>query len=123
MSRCQIEVISYQDLYKKTSAIGISNMDFAEDENNGNKYLDNVDANIQERIKGVLKRDKISIFLGAGVSASAGVVTWNSLLEQLCIKKGLPKIDSDIESVIKGRYIIDAYKKIPMRYLMISILI
>ena len=88
-------------------------MDFAEDENNGNKYLDNVDANIQERIKGVLKRDKISIFLGAGVSASAGVVTWNSLLEQLCIKKGLPKIDSDIESVIKGRYIIDAYKKNP----------
>ena len=113
MSRRQIEVISYQDLYKKTSAIGISNMDFAEDENNGNKYLDNVDANIQERIKGVLKRDKISIFLGAGVSASAGVVTWNSLLEQLCIKKGLPKIDSDIESVIKGRYIIDAYKKNP----------
>jgi hypothetical protein len=88
-------------------------MDFAEDENNGNKYLDNVDANIQERIKGVLKRDKISIFLGAGVSASAGVVTWNSLLEQLCIKKGLPKIDSDIESVIKGRYIIDAYKNNP----------
>ena len=111
MSRRQIEVISYQDLYKKASAIGISNTDYAKEGNSGNKYLDNVDANIQEKIKGVLKRDKISIFLGAGVSASAGVVTWNSLLEQLCIKKGLPKIDSDIESVIKGRYIIDAYKK------------
>jgi hypothetical protein len=109
--RRPIEVISYQDLYKKISAIDISNTDYTEEENCGNKYQDNVEANIQEKVKGVLKRDKISIFLGAGVSASAGVVTWNSLLEQLCIKKGLPKIDSDIESVIKGRYIIDAYKK------------
>lgn len=49
--------------------------------------------------------------MGAGVSASAGVVTWDNLLEQLCVKKEINKIDSDIDSVIKGRYIIDEYKK------------
>jgi len=74
-------------------------------------YRKEMDLNIREKARSALKNNKISLFLGAGVSASAGVVTWNSLLEQLCIKKGVGKIDSDIDSVVKGRYIIDEYKK------------
>ena len=68
-----------------------------------------MDPIIREKAKNALKNNKISLFLGAGVSASAGVVAWDSLLEQLCIKKGVGKIDGDINSVVKGRYIIDEY--------------
>ena len=72
-------------------------------------YINDINANIIERAKEALKKDKVSLFLGAGVSASAGIITWNGLLEQLCVKKGLSKIDTDIDSIIKGRYIIDEY--------------
>ena len=101
----KIEIISYQELLNMEPANSIENTKIKIEENN--KAIDD---NIIEKAKDALKRKKISLFLGAGVSASAGVVTWNSLLEQLCIKKGLSKIDSDIDSIVKGRYIIDEYK-------------
>lgn len=66
---------------------------------------------IKEKLTRDIKNKKISIFIGAGVSASAGVVNWNSLLEELCIKKKIAKIDSEVDNVIKGRYIIDVYKQ------------
>ena len=66
---------------------------------------------ILARAKERIKNSTVTIFLGAGVSASAGVVTWESLLEQLCVKKHLSKIDSDIDSTIKGRFIVDKYKQ------------
>lgn len=74
-------------------------------------YQENQDANLLKKARIALQNNKVSVFLGAGVSASAGVATWESLLEQLCVKKGLSKIDSDIDSIIKGRYIIEEYKK------------
>lgn len=69
------------------------------------------DTNVIEKAKESISKNKVTLFLGAGVSASAGVVTWDSLIEQLCIKKKLSKIDNDIDSVVKGRYIIDEYSK------------
>lgn len=74
------------------------------------KYQIEKETSIHSKLKEAIQNNKVSIFLGAGVSASAGVVTWNSLLEQLCIKKGIAKIDNDIDSVIKGRYIVGEYK-------------
>ncbi|WP_036911464.1 SIR2 family protein [Prevotella sp. FD3004] len=64
-----------------------------------------------EKAKEAIKHNRVSLFLGAGVSASGGVVTWDSLLEKLCVKKGLPKIKGNVDGVTKGRYIIDGYKK------------
>lgn len=66
---------------------------------------------IFEKAKNAVKNDKISLFLGAGVSASAGVVTWDRLLEQLCIKRKIAKLDSDVDDTIKGRYIVERYSK------------
>ena len=61
------------------------------------------------KARSAIKNERISLFLGAGVSASAGVVTWDKLLEQLCIKKKLAKLDGDIDDIIKGRFIVDQY--------------
>ena len=106
-----VEVLSYDELIKK---INISS------KNNKNKILFDIDneytnkqnSTIHQKAENALKNDKISLFLGAGVSASAGVVTWNSLLEQLCVKNDISKLDSDIDSVIKARYVIDEYKRL-----------
>lgn len=106
-----IEILSYKKLKQKIDSISIGKEEGGNLKVNEGNYRKDKDLIILEKAKEAFKKDKISLFLGAGVSASAGVVTWNSLLEQLCIKKGLPKIDSDIESVVKGRYIIDEYKK------------
>lgn len=66
---------------------------------------------LKYRAKRSLRRDNVTLFLGAGVSASAGAPAWDNLLEQLCIKKGISKIDTEINSITKGRYVIDQYKK------------
>lgn len=100
-----ISIKSYEDLCK----IG------GEPSYNENKSKNsNVDQGIKDKIltqaKESIRKDRISLFLGAGVSASAGVVTWDKLIEQLCIKKDLSKLDSDIADTIKGRYIINRYK-------------
>lgn len=61
------------------------------------------------KARSAIKNERISLFLGAGVSALAGVVTWDKLLEQLCIKKKLAKLDGDIDDIVKGRFIVDQY--------------
>lgn len=66
---------------------------------------------LKYRAKKSIRRDNVTLFLGAGVSASAGAPAWDNLLEHLCIKKGISKLDSDINSITKGRYVIDQYKK------------
>lgn len=66
---------------------------------------------LKYRAKRSIRRDNVTLFLGAGVSASAGAPAWDNLLEQLCIKKGISKLDSDINCITKGRYVIDQYKK------------
>ena len=108
-----IDVMSYNNLREKIEAI-------PKEKNPKNKnayeecdikYQRDKEVSVLEKAKDALKNNKVSVFLGAGVSASAGIVTWDSLLEKLCIKRGLSKIDSDIDSVVKGRYIIDEYKQ------------
>ena len=105
-----IDFISYNDFLNliESSSISKDDIDKSVDDqyNTGHRYK------IIQGAKDALKNNKISLFLGAGVSADAGVVTWDNLLQQLCIKKGLSKIDCDIESTVKGRYIIDEYKNI-----------
>lgn len=109
-----IEVLSYNDLIQKAKTEVFGQNDSKQTESLGklgNKYQKEKDDNVLIKLKHTIKNNKVSIFMGAGVSASAGVVTWDNLLEQLCVKKEINKIDSDIDSVIKGRYIIDEYKK------------
>lgn len=109
-----IEVLSYNDLIQKAKTEVFGQNDSKQTESLGklgNKYQKEKDDNVLIKLKHIIKNNKVSIFMGAGVSASAGVVTWDNLLEQLCVKKEINKIDSDIDSVIKGRYIIDEYKK------------
>lgn len=109
-----IEVLSYNDLIQKAKTEVFGQNDSKQTESLGklgNKYQKEKDDNVLIKLKHTIKNNKVSIFMGAGVSASAGVVTWDYLLEQLCVKKEINKIDSDIDSVIKGRYIIDEYKK------------
>lgn len=97
-----IEVISFDDLRIKLDSLENSERNVITDKNYDFPL---------KRLKERIRDNTVSLFLGAGVSASAGIVTWDSLLEQLCIKKGLSKIDSDIDSIIKGRYIVSQYKK------------
>lgn len=108
-----IDVMSYDELRKKIDAIPKKNDPKNENaiEEREIKYQRDKEISVLEKAKNALNNNKVSVFLGAGVSASAGVVTWDSLLEKLCIKRGLSKIDSDIDSVVKGRYIIDEYKQ------------
>lgn len=106
-----IEVITYDDLIKEGNLSEVESISQeAPNVARESSYRDSKDSNIREKAKDALIKDKVSFFLGAGVSASAGVVTWNNLIEQLCIKKGISRIDSDINSVEKGRYIIEKYK-------------
>lgn len=100
-----IEILSYDDLYEKG---GRPNLIESKSENA------DIDRGIKDKIlaqaQKAIHKDRVSLFLGAGVSTSAGVVTWDKLIEQLCIKKDLSKLDSDIADTIKGRYIINQYK-------------
>lgn len=109
-----IEIQPYHKLLQKikTDVLELDN-NKQEDtlEKSEEKYQKEKNNNVLVKLKNTIKNNKVSIFIGAGVSASAGVVTWDNLLEQLCVKKRINKIDSDIDSVIKGRYIIDEYIK------------
>ena len=104
-----IDVFTYND-FVNTLPIKIDDTASGKTKTPIDTYTTDRNKSIILKAKEALKQNRICLFLGAGVSASAGVVTWNNLLEQLCVKKGLAKIDSDIDSVIKGRYIIDEYK-------------
>ena len=88
-----IEVMTYDDLVQKSNAV---NKGGTRQRITNEMKESSFRENIREKAKDALKNEKVSFFLGAGVSASAGVVTWDSLIEKLCIKKSIPKIDSDI---------------------------
>lgn len=57
----------------------------------------------------ILKEERFSFFLGAGVSASANMPSWKKLLDELCNKKKIPKLDNSVNNVVQGRYIINEY--------------
>ena len=91
-----IEVLSYNDLIQKAKTEVFGQNDSKQTESLGklgNKYQKEKDDNVLIKLKHTIKNNKVSIFMGAGVSASAGVVTWDNLLEQLCVKKEINKID------------------------------
>lgn len=100
-----IQIVTYDDLYEKGGKPNFT-------ENKSETI--SVDKGIKDKIltqaREAIYRNRISLFLGAGVSASAGVVTWDKLIEQLCIKKDLSKLDTDIADTIKGRYIVSRYR-------------
>lgn len=103
-----IELFYYVDLINQLSA-KYSKHKIIKDEID--KYEKSKYAGIFLKAKNAIKDNKVSLFLGAGVSASAGVVTWDALLKKLFVKKGVSPIESDVDSITKGRYIIDVYKK------------
>ena len=101
-AKYELEIKSLNDIKKELDWLGNNEL---------SKEKSKIYKEIWKLAKNKVQHNTISLFLGAGVSASSGVVTWDSLLEQLCIKKGIAKIDSDIDSTIKGRFIIDKYKE------------
>lgn len=101
-----ILILSYEDLYKKGGRPNIK-----ENANEKANIGKDIEDKILSQAKESIRRDKVSLFLGAGVSASAGIVTWDKLIEQLCITKRLSKLDSDIADTIKGRYIVSQYRE------------
>lgn len=105
-----ISVVSFRELKIQIETILSKDLPSFHD-NKGNDLVLN-ENNIPKTLKKTLQQNKVSIFLGAGVSASAGIVTWNDLLEQLYRKNGIAMPDGDINPVIKGRYIIDEYKDV-----------
>jgi hypothetical protein len=111
LSGRNIEIVTYKEFLNNLSNAKI-NKKLDKSDNTTDSYNKDKDKNIINKVKETIKNNKICLFLGAGVSASAGVVTWEALLEHLCVKKGLAKIDSDIESVVKGRFIIEEYRKL-----------
>lgn len=106
LNDCNIDIISFEELQEKASSLHNTNPKVDKQ----NEY--DLEAKIIEKLKKRIKEDCLSIFIGAGVSASAGVPTWQALLERLCVKKGIPKMDSDIDELTKARFIIEEeYKK------------
>lgn len=96
-----IEIISFETLRRI-----VQNTMCSENVIEGrNKY--DLEQNVIENLKNKVKNDRLSIFIGAGVSASAGVPTWQTLLEMLCVKNKMLKIDSDIDEITKARFIIE----------------
>lgn len=107
LSGRNIELLFYADLINKLSDKRSNHKVTKEDIES---YKESRNLNILLKAKNSIKNNKVSLFLGAGVSASAGVVTWDGLLEKLYLKKRVPLIKSDVDGVIKGRFIIDVYK-------------
>ena len=93
-----IKIIPFADLKESLSST---------EELNTSKYK--ALENIKDRAKRDLFSKRVTLFLGAGVSASAGIPSWNTLIEQLCVKNNIDKIDSDVENIVKGRRIVLCY--------------
>lgn len=109
-----IKIIKYAQLIadiKKKSEIN-TQISETEKEITYKKYHEEKNENIKEKLKNTLKNNKISIFVGAGVSKSAGVVDWNGLLKRLCEKRKINNtiLNNQYNNLTQGRYIVDKYK-------------
>lgn len=110
--------IKYYNQIKKQFGIDDSNTEIPQ-----GTYISSAwkEDNNLTKAKKALDTNNVSLFLGAGVSVSAGMVNWMQLLDQLCAKKSI-EIDAskNNDAISKGRYIIDAYKgsdrKIPQAF-------
>jgi hypothetical protein len=106
-SGINVEIISFDSLKAKLSC----NSEITDNVNTKKHAKEDEGENIKKRAANDLNSKRITLFLGAGVSASVGLPNWNTLIEQLCIKKNIDKIDSDIENIVKGRRIVLDYEK------------
>ena len=106
----RIEFLSFEDLQKQVSALSIDSV--TPEAGVTQQYQEEKEENNLSLAHIAIKNNKISLFLGAGVSASAGSVTWDVLLKKLSKKRGLNLKNGKrtISDIQKGRYIIDDYK-------------
>ena len=114
-------IVLYDDYNKSFRELLIvcNIVDFIQ-QNQPNKKFDQEQAFIQwtalydkyKKIKArkVLTTERFSFFLGAGVSIDAGLPKWDALLDKLCKKKRIQPLDKSINSIIRGRYIINKYR-------------
>ena len=58
---------------------------------------------LAEKLADEIKRNKASIFLGAGVSTGAGLPTWTQLLESIGAKCSVPVTATDIKRIADNR--------------------
>lgn len=110
---------------KKESGNGFQIVSFSELEERGLKNLEKEAAENEDDQKNLLKKTRttfengdVVLFLGAGVSMSAGLPSWNNLLKRI-LKKGTTVPESDFDfistqcfesSIITARYIKYLYK-------------
>lgn len=92
---CDIEVWLYKDIKRK-----LANRESTIELNESVPY--------EEEIKNRLNKDRVSLFLGAGVSKSANVPDWSTLLEKL--SENTDWIKREHDNVIKGRHIVNKHQ-------------
>lgn len=121
----QVNFLSYNKLLKNIKSLNIQKSAKTEKEDVIDlKYKIGKEKNNIDKAKMALKDNKVSLFLGAGVSRLVGSIGWDKLLNELCLKRRL-SIDTNsdkrcISGLEKGRYIIDDYigkkNSIPKRF-------
>ncbi len=99
-----VEFILFSDLQQKCSRFPKQ----LKQDVDGN-YRVGKDENVFEKARIAVKQNRISLFLGAGVSYDSNVPLWNTLLKKLQIKNGLPFICENTSNIIRGRYIENVY--------------
>lgn len=107
-----IQFISYADLYRKASSL---KNDLGKEGTIDDLFRTEREKNVFDRAKEALKKDKVSLFLGAGVSIPVGSVSWVNLLNNLLNNRNLTiDINSpkrNVSELEKGRYVKDDYLK------------
>ena len=96
-----IECITYNELENRCK-VRVKPLD--------EKDLKESQKNLIEKAKYALKSERFTLFLGAGVSISAGVPSWKDLLQSFYKRKSLFIPDNSNYTII-GRYIADTYCK------------
>ena len=106
-----IKIIGYTGLLKQIQGLYDSTTKAKRIKVGGSKDI--YQQNLLNKLKSDIRNNKISIFMGAGVSTDAGVVGWDGLLEKLYEKRGIDKkilSKGEYDNLTKGRYIMDYYK-------------
>jgi NAD-dependent SIR2 family protein deacetylase len=107
----KIELLPYSELLNKISSL--NNLELKDkDKSYDERYIKGKEQNNLDKAKEAIKADKVSLFLGAGVSISAGSINWTKLINKLLEKRRL-SIDTNnkrsVSDLEKGRYILDDY--------------
>lgn len=115
-----IVFLPYGKLFKKVESLNLLGLGDSEEEvaatldRLDRKFTIGIEENNLVKAKKALNNDTVSLFLGAGVSISAGIVNWEDLLKELCAKRNLGDIEIKnypVDEIVKGRCLIDSYEK------------